>query len=530
MHNLSTPEDLDEIARRLQRPDAYPHSTGRFELIETHISVILLTGEFAYKLKKPVNLGFLDFSTAEKREHYCYEEVRLNRRLAPEIYLGVVAVTDGKNGPEIDGDGPAIWHAVHMHQFARNRELDVLVPKGELQRSHIDKLAIDFARFHEACPRSATNSLYGTPDIVAHYMLECFDQSESGVHGDQRKRLMDKMRRWCLKALSDKASELLKRKQNGYVREGHGDLHLRNMLLLDGRVVPFDCLEFNSELRWIDVISDIAFLLMDLDYHGHHELSAAFLSGYLERTGDYGGLSLLPLYQVYRAMVRCKVACIRETQEREAAESTAEAEHEANRHLDLAHAYLHRSRPRLIITCGLSGSGKTTLAATVLAPLGAIRIRSDVERKRIAGIALKDACHGGEFNRGLYSPEMTRRTYRRLITLAAVVVENGWSVIVDAAFLNRSEREEFRTVAKRMGASFVILNCTAPRRVLVERIQKRAEKGEDPSDADSLVLKNQITYAELPAVDESEYVIEVDTTGEIDVGAVVNRIRSICDS
>jgi predicted kinase len=338
------------------------------------------------------------------------------------------------------------------------------------------------------------------------------------------------LRRWCLKALSDKASELLKRKQNGYVREGHGDLHLRNMLLLDGRVVPFDCLEFNSELRWIDVISDIAFLLMDLDYHGHHELSAAFLSGYLERTGDYGGLSLLPLYQVYRAMVRCKVACIRETQEREAAESTAEAEHEANRHLDLAHAYLHRSRPRLIITCGLSGSGKTTLAATVLAPLGAIRIRSDVERKRIAGIALKDACHGGEFNRGLYSPEMTRRTYRRLITLAAVVVENGWSVIVDAAFLNRSEREEFRTVAKRMGASFVILNCTAPRRVLVERIQKRAEKGEDPSDADSLVLKNQITYAELPAVDESEYVIEVDTTGEIDVGAVVNRIRSICDS
>lgn len=519
-------DDLHHLVQGLQRAEAFPHPIGRFEVIETHISLILLTGKFAYKLKKPVNLGFLDFSTAERREYFCHEEVRLNFRLAPEIYLRVVAITDSELGPAIGGEGPALWHAVQMRQFARNRELDILVPRGALQRRHVDALAVDIARFHANCPRSTPDSAFGTPESVAHYVLECFDHAEASVHGEQRKKRLVRLRHWSAASLRSKEVTLLDRKRDGFVREGHGDLHLRNMLLLDDRVVPFDCLEFNAELRWIDVISDIAFLLMDLDYHGQHELAAAFLSGYLEHSGDYGGLGVLRLYQVYRAMVRCKVACIREQQERETGESTAEAEREVSRHLDLAYAYLRRARPRLIITCGFSGSGKSTVAAAILGPLGAIRIRSDVERKRMAGMPLGTEKHDGAAYRGLYAPEMTRRTYRRLLQLADSILENGWSVIVDAAFLLRSERDDFQELAERRAAPFAVLCCRAPTAVLLQRVKQRAQSGGDVSDADAAVLQNQVDFAELPASDESDYVIDVDTRGELDVQAILPRIRS----
>jgi aminoglycoside phosphotransferase family enzyme len=278
--------ELHNIVQRLQRADAFPHPSSQFEVIETHISLVLLTGDFAYKLKKPVDLGFLDFSTEEKREHYCHEEVRLNRRLAPEIYLGVVAITQGKNGPEVGGKGPTIWHAVKMRQFKRDHELDVLVPRGGLTRTHVDLLAIDIARFHQHCERSAEDSQYGTPETVSSHILECFELSEPCVRREQRARL-SMLQDWCVEALRNSSGALQERKLEGYVREGHGDLHLRNMVLLEDRVVPFDCLEFNPELRWIDVLNDVAFLLMDLDYHGHHDLAAAFLNGYLEHTGDW---------------------------------------------------------------------------------------------------------------------------------------------------------------------------------------------------------------------------------------------------
>lgn len=519
--------ELYDIVEHLQRADAFPHPTEKFEVIETHISIVLLTGEYAYKLKKPVDLGFLDFSTAEKRERLCHEEVRLNRRLAPDIYLEVVTVTEGERGPVVGGTGPVLWHAVKMRQFAHNRELDVLVPRGELKRAHVDALAVEIAHFHQRCPPSPPDSAFGSPGIVAHYILECFEQTQACLHGEQREKRFAVILEWVLETLRVKSPDLLVRKRDGFVREGHGDLHLHNMLLLDDRVVPFDCLEFNAELRWIDVMSDIAFLLMDLDYYGHHELAAAFLSGYLETSGDYEGLGLLRLYQVYRAMVRTKVACIREMQELEAGEPTAVEDHEVNRHLDLAHACLRRPSPRLLITCGLSGSGKSTVAGAVLGPLGAIRIRSDVERKRLAG--LEEAENGGSegIGQGLYSAGMNARTYQRLLDLADSILSSGWSVIVDAAFLKRSEREEFLALARRRAAPFAILYCKAPMAVLGERVRQRAIAGTDPSDADVPVLAHQSAFAELPSEEEREWLIEVDTAGEFDVRALKARIEAV---
>jgi len=512
--------ELHEIVQRLQRADAFTHPTGRFEVIETHISLVLLTGDFAYKLKKAVDLGFLDFSSEDKREHFCHEEVRLNRRLAPEIYLGVVAITEGEMGPEVEGDGPTLWHAVKMRQFGREQELDVLVPRGGLRRSHVDALAIDVARFHWQCERCSEDSRYGTPEVVSSHILECFDLSEPCVHGEQRGKL-SRLQEWCVETLRNSSGALQDRKRDGFVRECHGDLHLRNMVLLEDRVVPFDCLEFNPELRWIDVLNDVAFLLMDLDYHGHHDLAAAFLSGYLECTGDYAGLGLLRLYQVYRVMVRTKVACIREVQELETGEPTAAEDEEVMRHLVLAHAYLERPTPRLLITCGLSGSGKSTVAAQLLGPLGAIRIRSDVERKRLAGMRSDDNSGTADIDTGLYEPEMTAQTYERLLALADSILANGWSVIVDAAFLRRSERDQFLELARRRAVPFWILYCEAPLPVLSERVLQRANAGGDVSDATAAVLQHQTDFAELPDPDESDRVITIDTERALDVDGIV---------
>lgn len=518
---------LRQLVEALRRADAFPHATGKFEIVETHISFILLTGEFAYKFKKPVNLGFLDFSTAARREHFCYQEVRLNRRLVPEIYLGVVEVTAGADGPEIAGQGAVIWHAVQMRQFDRNLELDRLVPAGELRRGHIDALAIDIGHFHQRCARSPPTSAFGSPDIVAQYVLECFEQTQRCVTGEHRKKRFTAIRHWVVDSLAKVSDTVLERKRKGFVREVHGDLHLHNMLLMGDRVVPFDCLEFNPELSWIDVISDIAFLLMDLDYHGHHELAAAFLSGYLECTGDYGGLCLLRLYQVYRAMVRTKVACIRELQELEAGETGTVEAREVTRHLNLAHAYLQTPRPRLLITCGLSGSGKTTLAASILGPLGAIRIRSDVERKRLAGWAAANEPGSGTIDDGIYAPEMTVKTYGRLLDIAKSVLGNGWSVIVDATFLRRAEREQFRKLAGELGAPFAILYCHADLPVLEARVALRTRRGTDASDATESVLRHQLGHSELPGAEEQDRVIEIRTDHATDLERIVAAIRAM---
>lgn len=520
-------DELHQIVQRLQRAGAFPHQTGRFEVIETHISFILLTGEYAYKLKKPVDLGFLDFSSAEKREHFCQEEVRLNRRLAPEFYLAVVAITEGDRGPEIEGEGRTLWHAVQMRQFGRDSELDVLVPRGAIERAHIDGLAIDIARFHQNCACSAPESPFGTPRVIGSHILGCFDISEPCVRGERRKKRFATIQDRVAESLQRNSPVFVERKLDGFVREGHGDLHLRNMFLLKDRVVPFDCLEFNDELRWIDVISDIAFLTMDLDYHGHHELATAFLSGYLEQTGDYDGLALLRLYQVYRAMVRAKVACVREMQEKDAGQSTEAEDREVNRHLDLAHSYLRKPRPRLLITCGLAGSGKTTLAAQILGPLGAVRIRSDVERKRLAGTGLNEERGHSGIDTGLYAPEMTARTYRRLLDLADSILADGWSVIVDAAFLRRAERDDFLDLARRRAVPFAIVCCRASLPVLEERVQRRERSGHDASDATAEVLRHQVEFAELPGAEEMEWLIEIDTGGDVDPELIAGKVRAV---
>ncbi|WP_435627230.1 AAA family ATPase [Candidatus Ferrigenium straubiae] len=470
----------------------------RSRIEETHISWVLLAGNDAYKIKKSVDLGFLDFSTLEKRRFYCDEELRLNRRLAPDLYLDVVAIGSSPEQP-LPGGEPAIEYAVHMRRFPRSAMMDLLLADGQITPLHIDRLAAIIAQFHAALPPAAADSPFGSPAVIQEAVLENFAQLAPSLEASADLAMLEKVR--LASALEFAACEPLfrQRKAAGCVRECHGDLHLGNIVLLDDIPVPFDGIEFSETLRWIDVISEIAFTAMDLMQRGRPQFAWRFLDKYLEQAGDYGGAGVLRYYLAYRAMVRAKVAAIRANQE-----DPAQAQHElaaCRSYLALAHDCLARRRPALIITHGLPGCGKSTFAQIALERFGAIRIRSDVERKRLFGLAaLADS--RSQTGSGIYGEEATRRTYERLHELARGLLAAGFPVIVDAAFLRHAERENFRVLAQAMDAPFVIACVQADEAVLKDRLAQRRSRADDASEADATVL--QVLQAAQEPLQEEE--------------------------
>jgi len=543
----------------LQNPALYDHPVERFEVVETHISWVLLTGPFAYKIKKPVDLGFLDFSTLEKRRFFCGEELRLNRRLAPDLYLDVVAITGSTEAPRLSGEGPAIEYAVKMKQFPREGELDRVLARGELGTGHIDALAREIAAFHGRVAVAGDDAPFGSPERIAQPIRDnfktireqasaksplppfakggeqrAFDEEgaqrsgaepppfeKGGIGGDFLNRITH-LESWSEAAHAALTDVFRERKRGGFIRECHGDLHLANIAWVERRAVIFDCIEFSEGLRWIDVMSEAAFLTMDLDDRGAPELSRRWLTGYLELTGDYAGLRVLRFYQVYRALVRAKVACIRMGQA--GAGDRARLEREYRGYVDLAGRYTRPARPALAIMHGLSGSGKTALAQALVEAWGAVRMRSDVERKRLHGLA-PDARTASGLDTDLYAPEAGERTYRRLADLARTAIEAGHSVIVDAACLKRGQRAALREAAARSRAPFVILDVRAPEAVLRARISARTREGRDASEADLAVLDHQLATAEPLGPDERSAVVAIDTDRPLDVKRLVEEIE-----
>jgi len=486
-------------------PACYDHAAGQVQLIETHISWVLLTGEFAYKIKKPVDMGFLDFSTLALRQQACADEVRLNRRLAAEIYLGVVAITGSPDAPRINGahtgdQRDVFEYAVKMRQFPPEATLDRIDAHGELGAHQIDQLAARLAQFHlSGCPVAPANSPWGEPETVARPVAENFQLVHERLDDPAEIRLLESLQRWS-DAEHQRLTPLMReRKKYGMVRECHGDLHLGNLAWADGQLVIFDCIEFNPALRWIDVISEVAFCYMDLLHRQHRDLAFRFLNAWLEATGDYGGLALLRYYAVYRAMVRAKVAALRAGQETgsEAAASGAEV----SGWLNLAEQLTQIAPPQLWITHGLSGCGKTTLSQSVLQEQGMVRLRSDIERKRLAGI-IASASSGSGIETGLYTQEASRRTYGHLAEVAEGLLNAGWPVIVDAAFLKRWQRDLFRDIARRRSTQLRILDIQADPATLRKRIALRAAQGKDASEADLRVLQHQIETEEPLGVEE----------------------------
>lgn len=491
----------------LLAPAAYPHPAAEVRLIETHISWVLLAGDHAYKIKKPVDFGFLDFSSLEKRRVCCEEEIRLNRRLAPGIYLGVVPVT----ATGIGHAGDVLDWAVHMHAFPPDATLDREPVITALQ---IDAIADRVAAFHGDIACASADGPHGTPVAVLAPVREnlCQIAALTAAPPEQISRLTD----WVETSAQRLDTHFAARLASGFVRECHGDLHLGNIAWHEAAPIIFDCIEFNADLRFVDVVSEVAFLCMDLVAREQAGLAWRFLNRYLEHTGDYAGLAALPFYLVYRALVRAKVAALRSSQGDTG--STAEWA----RYLDLAERLSQPGRPRLILMHGYSGAGKSWLSQQLLEALGAIRLRSDVERKRLFGLA--PLARSQPVAGDIYGPEASQRTFSRLQNLAGELLDAGFPVIVDATFLGRRQRENFSRLAETRGMDWRLVSLSVAPEILRDRITHRQSRADDASEADLAVLESQMRNAE--PLDERESAHCIPVTGAEDVESVLVGLRA----
>lgn len=474
------------------------------QLLETHISWVLLAGEYAWKIKKPVNFGFLDFSTLEQRRFYCEEELRLNSRLAPRVYLEVVPVCGSAEAPELGGEGEPLDYAVKMRRFDQagllSNRLKHLTP------GLMDELAVLVADFHQQIQVCGQDCKHGLPESVLAPMLDNFSTIRDLGQSPGVVEQLAQLEAWT-RARAELLNPLLEqRKSGGFIRECHGDMHLGNITLIHEQPVIFDGIEFNPELRWIDTMNEIAFLLMDLREKGLPELAWHFLNRYLQETGDYPALSLCDFYQAYRAMVRAKVAALGGNQQAE-----------FGAYLQQAQACTSNPAPRLIITHGLSGSGKSYAASRLADQAGAVHLRSDVERKRLAGLTALSRTESAPES-GIYARDKTAETYQHLLQLAKQVLQDGYSVIVDATFLLRTQRQMFQELAQQLSLPFLILDMQTPEALLRQRIRQRQQEALDPSEADENILELQLQNRESLTSQEAAFAVSVAPDQAIDIG------------
>ncbi len=525
---------MTKLINALLNPSLYDHAVDKIVLVETHISWVLLTGDFAYKLKKPVNFGFLDFSSLEKRKFYCKEELRLNRRFAPELYLDVITITGTEDQPSLKGEGEVLEYAVKMKQFPSESLLSTLLDSGDLREVHMDWLAQVIADFHQKADIAEAESKFGTLKAVVQPVSENFQQIRQQVQDPDILLQLDSIEKWSTDAFKRLEPEFRKRKEHGYIRECHGDLHLGNIILLHEKVIPFDCLEFNENLRWIDVLSEIAFLVMDLDDHQRPDLSRRLLNKYLEYTGDYSHLAVLQYYMVYRAMVRAKVNALQLDQDESDQRKIDSVLRECKSYISLGNLYITDRKPLLIIMHGFSGSGKTTISQFILEALPAIRIRSDVERKRL--LKDQDSDSRGEvknhktqsgINEGIYSKESSNITYDHLRILAEDIILAGLSVIVDAAFLQTEQRKRFSQLATLLNVPFRIINCHAEHSILEQRLIERQIYGSDASDATLDVLFHQQENHDPLTEEEISQSFSMDKTEASSIKTVTDHLLAL---
>ncbi len=508
---------MNQLIQSLLRPQAFPHPVTQLEVIETHISWVILTGQFAYKIKKPVDLGFLDFSTLTLRKRYCEDELRLNRRWAPDLYLGIVEIRGSEKKAAIGRYGPIIDYAVKMIQFPQSARLDAQLAAGMVDEADMRSIARMLATAH-------SNANVSTPHIeesINRPMQDNFDEIVRHFDSDTLQILQD----WTVNELKRLKPALVHRRDHGYVRECHGDLHLGNLVRLASGITAFDCVEFSKTLRDIDVVSDVAFLVMDLVAHQRRDLAYEFLNRYLELSGDYDGIELLDLYFVYHCLIRGKVAAIRlgnRTSQAAAEEDRNNLLHE----LEVARRFISRSPPIIIAMHGFSGSGKTSIAGLLMRSLPAIRVRSDIERKRIYGYGETDSSESG-VDQGIYSKAASNAVHEHLVGVASRIVESGHSVIVDASFLKSAHRNQLSDLANRRKAVMLIIDTKATHPVLIERIIYRSQHQSDASEANISVLNRQYSEADPLTADEWKRTISIDSESPTDPAAILLQVRKV---
>jgi uncharacterized protein len=475
--------------QELLRPDAFPHEVGQLTLRETHISWVILTGPFAYKIKKPIKLDFIDASTLQQRRHYCSEELRLNRRLALDLYVDVVAITRSNDRIVVAGDGPAIEYAVRMRQFAASDELPELLANRGVDVTALTALGELLAHFHLHAAVARPEDAHQWMEQSQRSVLDNLAQLAARIGRLEPSADLGRLADWTRETMEGLEPIFQNRERRGFIRESHGDLHAANIVRVRGQLLPFDCIEFDPQLRWIDVVNDVAFLVMDLVAWERADLAFAMLSRYLEVTGDYDGMRVLPFYAAYRALVRAKVDAT--SAEAVPAQADEFCDH-LQRRIRAANHWIEQRPTAIVIMHGPSGSGKSWLSERLIPELRAIRVRSDLERKRLAGTAVTDSA-AADVHQGIYAPQFSHHTYRRLAECTEACCLAGLNVVVDAAFLESDDRKRFSALAQRLGAAYVIVSCQAGRATLQRRILQRDAAKRDASDATIAVLDAQLS-------------------------------------
>ena len=511
------------LVHQLCHNTPFPHETHTIECIETHISWVILTGPYAYKIKKAVNFGFLDFSTLAKRRFFCEEELRLNRRLAPHWYLEIVAISGTPKKPYWGESAEVVEYAVKMRQFSSNAPLDRQLVLHMLNFKVFDDLALKIAAFHHHTEIAPATSNYGTPAQLMQTVRENFDQLRAQPSCLPDPHLLTTLTAWAENQYQHLHPDFSARKQQGFIRECHGDMHLRNIAMEGHELIIFDGIEFNAALRWIDVMSEIAFTVMDLQARRQDAFAHYLLSAYLESSGDYQGLRVFNFYCAYRAMVRAKVACLQSATTTEFA-TISHLRQEVADYLLLARRYSHLMPTALILMHGFSGSGKSSLSQKLLELLPALRVRSDVERKRLFKSAVVDQTQAAA---RLYQPKISAAVYEHLSHCARNIIQSGYHAIVDAAFLKAHQRRHFFNLAEELQIPILIISCSADLPVTKMRLSQRQQQNHHVSDADLHVLEQQINNHDALSPQELQHCLVVDTSQTVDNAALVQTINTL---
>jgi len=508
--------------RELLSPAAYPHAVSGLRLHETHLSWVILTGDFAYKIKKAVHFEYIDTMSLARRLELCREELRLNARLAADLYLDVVPITRDSGGLRIKGSGTVVDYAVCMRQFDSSQELRALLASGDIDVREITALAERIARFHGDAAIAPPSQFFEYTGQMRDAMLGTLSALRSHAVDAAAPAELERLSDWAAQFLHAASERLHLREQTACVRECHGDLHAGNIVRWRGVLTPFDCLEFDPKLRFIDVLNDVAFLVMDLMSHGRDDLGVTFLNRYLECTGDYSGMPLISFYAVYRAVVRAMVDALAIEN---AARSAPQLRERLRARMRTARELTERTAPLLLLMHGPSGSGKSHFSERLIGPLAAVRVRSDVERKRIGHNDHRVANTG--YRQGLYEPGLTNRAYARLLECAQQCIAGGFNTIIDAAFLSHSTRSAFLDLAASSGIQCVILDCKADDWVLEHRLKQRAQDRRDVSDAGPEVLRRQLRDQEPLSDSERASCIEVATSATSALSETLAAIRAV---
>ena len=511
-------------AQELNR-ESFPNKPQELKVLQTHISYVFIADEIVYKIKKPVNFGFLDFTTLELRKLYCEKEVELNRRLCPEIYLGTVPVSLTQEGYKVEDNSNVIEYAVKMKRLPENGMMQKILKNRALTEKHIDLIVDLLVPFYKSAKTGKGVEEFGSIETVSFNTEENFTQTEGFVGKTLNRWRYNQIVSWTRNFIKENASLFEKRIKEGFIREGHGDLYSANICFDDvKKVYIFDCIEFNERFRSGDVASDIAFLSMDLDFHDYKELSEYFVKIYVEKSGDRDLLKLLNFYKCYRAYVRGKIGCFTSMDKALTEEQRKSALNKAQKYFDLAYLYAE-GIPKLFVVFGLSGTGKSTLSRVLSEITLSEWIPSDIVRKSLVGIAPTE--HQFEpFEKGIYSKEYTDKTYKKMIELAKEALKKGRDVVLDATFRERTYRD---IIQRELGfANIYWIWCTAPDSVVKERFMKRKEL-QDISDARWEIYLAQKEKFESPTEIPEQRLINIETVEEVDklIERIVMKIYKI---